>query len=167
MLRANGIKMVICSVILIAGTACAPKTPIAPAGAGSGPDEFSILPAKPLEAPKDFAVLPSPTPGGANASDATPKTDAIVALGGRAPAVSGIDGGIVAYASRYGVATDIRSTLAQSDTRFRKVKTAAPAFPWAKNKYERAYRRFALDPWAEVERLRALGVQVPSAPPNR
>jgi hypothetical protein len=158
---------VMCSVILLAGAACAPKTAIAPTGAGAGPDEFSILPAKPLEAPKDFAVLPVPTPGGTNASDATPKADAIVALGGRAPAVSGIDGDIVTYASRYGVATDIRSTLSQSDTRFRKLKTAAPAFPWTKNKYERAYRRFALDPWAELERLRLLGIQVPSAPPNR
>jgi hypothetical protein len=159
--------MVICSVILIAGTACASKSTIAPTSVGTGPDEFSITPAKPLESPSDFAALPTPTLGGTNLTDATPKADAIVALGGRVSTATGVDGGIVTYASRYGVDQDIRSALAISDTRFRKVKTATPSLPWTKNKYERAYRRLALDPWAELERLRALGVLVPSAPPSR
>lgn len=167
MLRANSIKMVMCSVVLLTVTACAPKSTITPSVAGYGPDEFSISPAKPLEAPTDFSALPVPTLGGTNLTDATPKADAIVALGGRAPTVGAIDGGIVTYASRYGVDQSIRSDLAKADTRFRKVKSAAPSLPWAKSKYERAYRRFALDPWAELDRLRALGIQVPSAPPKR
>src|SRR5690606_14313634 len=45
-----------------------------------GPDEFSILPTKPLEAPKDFAALPPPTPGGKNLVDPTPDEDAVAAL---------------------------------------------------------------------------------------
>lgn len=167
MLRAIGMKLVMCSVILITVSACASKSTITPQAQGNGPDEFSITPPKPLEAPKDFSALPVPTLGGSNLSDATPKADAIVALGGRVPVSTGIDGGIVTYASRYGVDQNIRSDLATSDTRFRKIKTAAPSWPWAKNKYERAYRRFALNPWDELERLQALGVQVPSAPPSR
>jgi len=166
MLYAKSIKMVMCSVILIAGTACASKSTIAPAAVGTGPDEFSITPVKPLESPQDFAALPTPTLGGTNLTDASPKADAIVALGGRASTVTGVDGDIVTYASRYGVDQSIRSDLAASDARFRKLKTASPSFPWVKNKYERAYRRLALDPWVELERLRALGVLVPSAPPK-
>lgn len=48
-----------------------------------GPDEFGILPPKPLQMPTDLAALPPPTPGGANLTDPTPFSDAIVALGGR------------------------------------------------------------------------------------
>ena len=33
--------------------------------ADSGPDEFGIVPTKPLELPDDFAALPEPTPAGA------------------------------------------------------------------------------------------------------
>ncbi|SEL14535.1 DUF3035 domain-containing protein [Pacificibacter marinus] len=166
MLHANGMKFGLCMAILVATTACAPKAQLTPSIAGGGPDEFSISPAKALEAPTNFASLPVPTPGGANLTDATPKSDAIVALGGRAPTASGRDGGIVTYASRYGVAPNIRGELSKSDERFLKMKTAKPAFPWTKNKYERAYRRLALDPWAEQARLIALGVLVPSAPPK-
>ena len=49
---------------------------------GPGPDEFMILPNKPLTAPKDYEVLLAPTPGGANLVDPQPKADAVVALGG-------------------------------------------------------------------------------------
>ncbi len=34
-----------------------------------GPDEFAILPTKPLEMPADVAALPPPTPGAANRAD--------------------------------------------------------------------------------------------------
>ena len=166
MLRVIGIKMVICSLALVALSACASKKPLTPSAISAGPDEFSITPAKPLESPDDFSVLPAPTLGGTNLTDATPNADAIIALGGRVP-VSGIDGGIVTYASRYGVDPAIRAELSLADTRFLKRKSATPSFPWVKNKYERAYRRLALDPWAEAARLRDLGVQVPSYPPLR
>ena len=50
---------------------------------GAGPDEFAILPTKPIVIPENLAELPAPTPGGANLTDPTPNADAIVALGGR------------------------------------------------------------------------------------
>ena len=49
---------------------------------GNGPDEFGIVPPKPLEMPQDLAQLPQPTPGGSIITDATPHEDAIIALGG-------------------------------------------------------------------------------------
>jgi len=45
--------------------------------------EFDIIPNKPLETPDSFSSLPVPTPGQANLSDATPRKDAVAALGGR------------------------------------------------------------------------------------
>ncbi|WP_107817159.1 DUF3035 domain-containing protein [Celeribacter persicus] len=121
----------------------------------TGPDEFSIVPAKPLEKPASYNDLPVPTPGGSNRTDATPNADAIVALGGRVP-TGGVDGGIVSYASRYGVDPRIRADLAEDDAKKRT----------GRGSYERAYKRFALDSYEEWLRLRALGIQVPSAPPQ-
>jgi hypothetical protein len=72
--------------------------------------------------PKDLAVLPEPTPGGANLVDPNPMADALVALGGNAPnpdASSRGDGGIITYASRNGVTQSIRSVLAAEDLDFR------------------------------------------------
>ena len=144
--------------------ACAPKRDLTPGAVISGPDEFAIVPPKPLEAPESFAALPPPTPGGANLSDPTPKADAIIALGGRGVATGAPDGGIVTYASRFGVDPTIRADLAARDEGFQKARRALPQWPWTKNRYERAYRGLALDPWQEWERLRALGVTVPTAP---
>ena len=45
------------------------------------PEEFSIVPAKPLQAPENFTELPQPTPGGTNRTDQTPLKDAVAALG--------------------------------------------------------------------------------------
>ncbi|WP_417250272.1 DUF3035 domain-containing protein [Celeribacter sp.] len=149
----------------VALTACAPKETLRPAAISAGPDEFGVVPNRLLEPPEDFASLPAPTPQGSNLADVTPKADAVIALGGRPASETGVDGGIVNYVSRYGVDPNIRADLEESDNRVLKSRGFF-AFPWSKNKYERAYRRFALDPYAEWERLRAAGVVVPSAPPQ-
>ena len=47
-----------------------------------GPEEFTVLPVKPLQEPSDYKVLPAPNSAAGNLVDATPKADAIVALGG-------------------------------------------------------------------------------------
>ena len=72
-----------------------------------GPDEFSILPTKPLQEPPSYQALPAPTPGGKNITDPTPHEDAVAALGGqlRNTGLRGGEGALVAAASRYGVAT--------------------------------------------------------------
>ncbi|MBL4811517.1 MAG: DUF3035 domain-containing protein [Rhodobacteraceae bacterium] len=134
--------------------------------AQAGPDEFSILPARPLELP-DGLALPEPTPGGSNLTDPIPNIDAILALGGRPSAQSGNiparDSALVAQTSRYGTDPQIRATLAEEDAAFR--RRVERVSGRAAGRYFRAYARFALDAYAELARYQALGVAVPTAPP--
>jgi Protein of unknown function (DUF3035) len=133
-----------------------------------GPDEFSILPPKPLQMPETLAELPVPTPGGFSRTDATPNEDAIIALGGR-PGGAGIpagDSALVSYASRKGVSGNIRTVLAQEDLAFRTDNQGRVLERLLNvNVYFRAYRDYALDQHAELERWRSVGAGNPSAPP--
>lgn len=137
-----------------------------------GPDEFSVLPSRPLEMPTDLARLPAPTPGGTNKSDPTPTADAIAVLGGSASAstaggVPVADGALVAQASRYGTDPAIRATLAEEDARFRARRSRLGLLNlFNRDRYFRAYAAQALDAYAEFLRFRNLGTQVPSAPPG-
>ena len=135
------------------------------------PEEFSILPVKPLEQPESYAALPAPTPGSANRTDPTPNADAVAALGGNparlsASGVPGADAGIVNHASRFGRQGDIREQLAAEDLEFRKRRSL---FTWSivpRDEYYRAYRRQSLDPYAALEAWRRAGRATPSAPPE-
>lgn len=141
--------------------------------ASLGPDEFMILPSKPLTAPADYEVLPAPTPGGANLVDQNPNADAIVALGGRASAleltgVPSSDGTLVAQASRYGVPANTRATIAAEDAKFRKRQgrlSSIKLFPV--DRYSQAYRKQILDPYTESRRFRGAGFPTPSSPPEQ
>jgi hypothetical protein len=139
---------------------------------GDGPDEFAILPARPLEMPQDLAQLPPPTPGGANRTDVQPQADAIAALGGNPAAVTrsgtipGADGALVSSASRYGVTPGIRETLAAEDLEFRRQNDGRLLERlFNANVYFRAYAPLSLDQQAELDRWRARGVRNVSAPP--
>ncbi len=139
---------------------------------GYGPDEFAILPTKPLEAPKNFATLPDPTPGGTNLADVHPAEEAAAALGGSAKAVNrtGIpasDSGVIAVATRYGVAQDIRATLAADDQVYRsKHRGKLLERLFGNTVYFNAYEPLSLDRYAELLRLRRAGVKTPAAPPE-
>lgn len=130
-----------------------------------GPDEFAVLPSKPLTMPDDLQALPEPTPGGSNRTDATPLADAVLALGGRPD--GGIrDGSLVQYASRYGVAPDIRASLAAEDLEFRRRNDGRLLERlFNVNVYNRAYSSQSLDQFGELDRLRRSGVRTVSAPP--
>lgn len=138
----------------------------------AGPDEFSVLPGRPLTMP-DSRALPPPTPGGTNRTDQTPLADAIAALGGnpaaaRAGGIPAQDAALVAFAARAGTDPAIRQTLAREDAAFRSRASSGPSFNiLGKDRYYPAYARFALDAYAELERLRAAGIDVPTAPPLR
>ncbi len=133
----------------------------------NGPDEFGILPVKPLEMPTDLAVLPDPIPNGTNLVDPNPKGDAIAALGGKQGAGSN-DGALVSYASRGGVTPDIRTALAAEDLEYRRRNNGRLLERWFKNTvYFQAYARMSLDQMAELARWRAAGVATPSAPPAK
>ena len=136
---------------------------------GQGPDEFGILPTKPLQAPQDYRSLPPPTPGGRNLTDPTPDDDAVAALGGSVGAAhrGGVEGGIVAYAGRYGVQPGIRQNLAVADLEYRRANDGRLLERlFSVNVYFKAYKPYELDQYAELERLRRAGVKTPSAPPD-
>lgn len=139
---------------------------------GSGPDEFLILPNKPLTAPSNYSALPTPTPGGANLVDQNPQEDAIIALGGRPGAldnnsVPAVDGVLVAQASRYGVPANTRSTLAETDAKFRKREAILANVRLFKvDRYEQAYSQQKIDPFAQASRFIRNGIRIPSVPPK-
>lgn len=136
------------------------------------PDEFAILPTKPLEAPEDYTLLPTPTPGGTNLVDATPLADAVAALGGNPDRLDrgqiyGGEVGLVSYATRYGVPADIRSTIAAEDLAWRQENNGRLLERlFNVNVYYDSYRPMSLDQHLELDRLRQLGVRTPSAPPD-
>jgi hypothetical protein len=134
-----------------------------------GPDEFAILPPKPLTLPTDLTALPEPTPGGENLTDPTPEADAIAALGGvlrPAGGVPGSDGGLYSYAARYGLAGDIRQTLAAEDLEWRRKNDGRLLERLLNvNVYYKAYADMSLDQQAELWRWRRAGAKTPSAPP--
>ncbi|WP_299839903.1 DUF3035 domain-containing protein [uncultured Jannaschia sp.] len=131
------------------------------------PDEFSILPSRPLETPPNRAALPPPTPGGPNRTDRAPLSEAVAALGGNPAGGTGADGALVATVSRYGVEPGIRGQLAAEDLAFRQAndgRLLERAFNL--NVYYRAYQRQSLDQYAELRRLRRDGVRTVAAPPD-
>ncbi|MCT4683122.1 MAG: DUF3035 domain-containing protein [Roseicyclus sp.] len=133
----------------------------------SGPDEFSVLPTQPIEMPQDLASLPTPTPGGVNRTDPDPEGDAVRALGGDPVRAARASGDVISYASRFGVAQDIRGTLASEDLEYRRRNDGRLLERvFNVNVYYRAYRPLALDRYAELERLRRAGVRTPAAPPQ-
>ena len=141
---------------------------IRPVSAGNGPDELSIVPNKPLQAPQSLSDLPAPTPGGSNRTDQTPEADAIAALGGNPGALAGPVQGpdLVRYTGRFGVEGNIRAQLAAEDRAFREGRPGRLLERMAgTTTYYSAYRNQSLDQYQELERLRRQGVRTPSAPP--
>lgn len=137
-----------------------------------GPEEFAIVPVKPLQSPESLSALPVPTPGGANRTDPTPEADAVAALGGdgsrvaaRGTGAPASDGALLSHAARNGVQPDIRARLAAEDLEFRK---RASLFTWQvvrEDKYYDAYRRWAIDPYDVLRRARLAGLRTPAADP--
>lgn len=133
-----------------------------------GPDEFAILPSKPLTIPEDLAALPDPTPGGTNLTDVTPEADVAAALGGNADVLNrpSTDGALVTHATRFGVNPEIRAELAAADVEFRRANTGRVLERlFNVNVYYRAYEPYSLDQHAELERLRSAGIRTSAAPP--
>ena len=138
---------------------------------GDGPDEFIVVPAKPLKQPANYASLPPPTPGGSNRTDQRPLSESIVKLGGQRGSVNAPipsrEVALVNRASRFGVDPAIRTNLAKADAEFRKRKarfTQIRLFP--EDLYNKAYRREALDGARTAKAYRRAGIPTPSAPPS-
>jgi hypothetical protein len=132
----------------------------------TGPDEFGVLPSAPLEMPDTFAELPEPAPGARNRADPDPEGAAIAALGGNAGRAAGGSTGLVSHVTRFGISPDIRPVLAAEDEEFRRRNDGRILERvFGTNVYFEAYRVQALDRYAELERLRRMGVRTPAAPP--
>lgn len=137
-----------------------------------GPDEFLVLPSKPLEEPRNFTELPPPTPGGTNLTDQNPQGDAVAALGGQPDrladtGVAAQDAALVNAASRNGVTANVRTTLASEDTEFRRKQSRFTRIRLVRvDRYNEAYRRESLKPYDELSRWRRAGAPTPSAPPS-
>jgi hypothetical protein len=137
----------------------------------AGPEEFDIIPNKPLETPDSFTTLPTPTPDQANLSDATPKKDAIAALGGRpalldAQGVARSDSALVASASRYGVTPNIREKTAAEDAKFRKQRGRFSNIRlFRTDRYGSVYKGEKLDARDALLKARRTGRITPTVPP--
>lgn len=169
-------RPLILSVLALATlVACAQRGDDAPrlmnlGAAQRGPDEFSILPTQPLQAPPDFNALPPPTPGSANLVDTDPRDDAVRALGGRPQAETGTlpaaDAGILARAAQFGTDGSIRQTLAAEDLEHRQRNRGRILERlFNADVYARAYEDQLLDRDAELRRWRQAGARTPAAPP--
>ena len=155
-MRANFTKTVCGAALMLSLAGCG-------GGLNPGPDEFAVLPGKTLQSPDDFANLPAPTPGGSNLTDPTPIGDAVAVLGGRSSAVnrlgtSVLDGALLSYTSRYGVTPGLSNQSSSQNTN----STSRQGL------FGRLLSGFGgqtLNPFRELERLRAAGIRTPSAPP--
>jgi hypothetical protein len=163
------VKLCLAVVASAALTACSSGDPqlMNLPRSGQGPDEFLIVPNKPLTIPEDLAALPTPTPGGRNLAGATPREDMIAALGGNAAAETRGSGGLLAYAGRFGVDPSIREELAVADLEYRRQNDGRLLERvFNVSIYYEAYAPLSLDQYTELARFRQAGIPTPSAPPD-
>ena len=73
-------RAVLLTFCVLALGACESSGKLMTLASDDGPEEFAIVPSKPLELPPDLAALPAPTPGGSNITDQNPDADAVAAL---------------------------------------------------------------------------------------
>ena len=135
------------------------------AGVSGTPDEFMVLPTRPLELPTDFASLPPPTPGAPNRVDYQPRAEAIAGLTGR-PAIAGNADGTALVVAAGPRDPAVRAELAAEDIEWRRTHNGRLLERWfSRDREALVYRPMVLDAPAEFERMRAAGVAVPAAPP--
>ncbi len=167
------LRLLILGVAALSLAACTSgKTLHSNAPTGNGPDEFSIMPAKELTQPTDYAALPAPTPGGVNRTDQDPLGDAVAALGGSAAArnpyntgIPASDGTLVNYTSRMGREADIRAKVWEDDEAYRKSRGRFTSIRISKKGlYEDVYKRQALDYRSEWWKWKRAGARTPAAP---
>ena len=159
--------------VSVAVTGCAQKPLHNLRTNSTGPDEFMVVPVKPLTAPPDYDVLPAPAPGGSNLVDQNPVADAVAALGGRPSALvpgSGVpssDRALVASTGRYGVPANTRTAMATEDADFRRKQGRLSSFKLFRvDRYSEVYRREVLNAYGANKAFRRAGAETPSAPPD-
>ena len=133
---------------------------------GTGPEEFAVLPSKPLTIPSNLKNLPVPDLAAGNLADPTPKHDLIEILGGsidNSISIPEKDKNLLKYVSRAGVDSNIRQELAEEDQKFlRKMGVLTSVKLFRVDRYNQIYRKMTLSAPKELERWRSLGVRTPS-----
>lgn len=134
------------------------------------PDEFLVVPQKPLETPADLSSLPTPVPGAESRVTIDFEDNLLRALGGRPQSggsVPAADLALVNAARANSGATEgIREVMRAEDQAFREARAARIERLAKKRKAVTIYDPMLLDPISEVARLQALGVKTPAVPPQ-
>jgi Protein of unknown function (DUF3035) len=154
------------ALLLLAGCANGLAGGLRQSGVVGTPDEFLVLPTRPLEMPSSMAALPPPTPGAPNRVDYQPHQEAIAGLSGR-PGVPGNADGSALVASAGPRDPAIRTTLAAEDAEWRQGNHGRLLERLTSKDQETViYGPMILDPAAAFQALRAAGVAVPAASPQ-
>ena len=134
-------------------------------GIAGKPDEFMVLPTRPLEMPANLAALPPPTPGRPNRVDYQPRAEAIAGLSGRPGAAGNADGtALVVAAGPRDPA--VRGELAAEDAEWRRTHRGRLLERlFSRDRDALVYRPMVLNAPSEFDRMRASGVAVPAASP--
>ena len=132
---------------------------------GTGPEEFAVLPSKPLIIPSNLRELPVPDETVENLADQTPKRDLIEKLGGSIDETKSApkkDRDLLNYVSRAGVNANIREELAEEDRKFlRRMGVLTGVKLFLVDMYNQIYRKMTLSAPKEFERWRSLGIRTP------
>ena len=131
-----------------------------------GPEEFTVVPLKPLEQPSNYAALPKPGNATPSITDPTPISDAITALGGTVESrdttrVPSSDRALIQRTDRFGTTPNIRAMLALEDAQFRENTTTLFQ---PRDLYSQLYEAETLDAFAELQKFQAAGVTTPAVP---
>ncbi|HPG21183.1 MAG TPA: DUF3035 domain-containing protein [Amaricoccus sp.] len=161
-----GASLLLAGAVALAGCSGGLAGALRSSGVKGTPDEFLVLPTKPLEMPQNLAALPVPMPGTANLVDYHPGPEAVAGLTGRA-GPAGVANGNALVARAGGADPQIRTALAAEDVEYRRTHRGLLLERWfAKDQDALIYKDMTLDAGAEFQRLRARGYQVPSPPPS-
>ncbi|MDR6266149.1 DUF3035 domain-containing protein [Roseobacter sp. N2S] len=175
-MKISGLKWISALVVASAVAGCDTSQGIGRFFAGDvsdvGPDEFGIVPTKPLELPDDLVTLPEPTPGARNRTDLLPEHDAVAALGGKperldSTTVGAGEGALLAAGTRNGTTPEIRTVLAEEDADFR--ENNGPLFLqrlFKVNTYLKTYEGQTLKARNTNELMRRSNVKTPSVSPE-
>jgi hypothetical protein len=137
-------------------------------GATSTPDEFLVLPTRPLEIPDNLSALPPPTPGTVNRVDYQPERIAVAGLTGKDVPLTTTSGtALLARAGAGSANPQIRVITAEEDADYRSVNKGRLLERWfSRDKEAVVYRSMTLDAAAAYDEMRSRGVEVSPPPPD-
>ncbi len=135
--------------------------------ANGAPDEFLVLPQKPLEMPEDLSALPAPDPTAGSRVEIDPHAGAKRALGGTGGgySASGSDNTLLAAARSRPISANIREELRAEDEKKRKRPTGLVGFLdifRITPREQTIYVEDELDAREELVKWRKRGVRTPS-----